>query len=114
MIHDIWFVCSFIFKCWYLFACVLSWKVKAKVKVVKPKAGPKVKVVKPKAGPKVKVVKPKGPPKGAVKVGGSGGEPLKRKTKHDKDKKDDAFFVHAANQPEWARELLDMSLIGNS
>ena len=89
-------------------------KAKAKVRAAKPKAGPKVRAAKPKAGPKVKVVKPKGPPKGAVKVGGSGGEPLKRKTKHDKDKKDDAFFVHAANQPEWARELLDMSLIGNS
>ena len=83
-------------------------------KKVAAKAKAKVKVVKPKAGPKVKVVKPKGPPKGAVKVGDCGGEPLKRKTKHDKDKKDDAFFVHAANQPEWARELLDMSLIGNS
>ena len=83
-------------------------------KKVAAKAKAKVRAAKPKAGPKVKVAKPKGPPKGAVKVGGSGGEPLKRKTKHDKDKKDDAFFVHAANQPEWARELLDMSLIGNS
>lgn len=57
--------------------------------------------------PVPKVMKrPAKAPKGAVALGSV--EPVRRATKHDKDKKHDDDFVHHAHQPEWAALFLSI------
>lgn len=60
--------------------------------------------------PVPKVMKrPAKAPKGAVALGSV--EPVRRATKHDKDKKNDNDFVHHAHQPEWAAMFLRKKIV---